>query len=56
MHYKIKNRKRSALDSCSANLPSASHGLLCEQHLMPMPEDIEVFRIVPSHEYTFRFC
>ena len=28
-----------AFDSCSVNLPSASHGFLCEQHLMPVPED-----------------
>jgi hypothetical protein len=36
---------------CSANLPPVSHGFLCEQHLMPMPEDIEIFKVVPIYTY-----
>jgi hypothetical protein len=36
---------QSAFDSCSGNLSTASHGFLCEQHLMPMAEDIEIFRV-----------
>jgi hypothetical protein len=39
---------QSAFDSCSVNLPTASHGFLCERQLMPMPEDIEVFKAVPG--------
>ena len=49
MHYNIKNRDKSALDSSSANLPSASHCFLCERHLMHMPDDIEIFKVAPIH-------
>ena len=38
---------QSAFDSCSVNLPTASHGFLCERHLMPMPEDIEISKVAP---------
>jgi hypothetical protein len=35
----------------SAKLPGASHGFLCERRLMPIPEDIEIFKVVPIYTY-----
>jgi hypothetical protein len=43
---------QSALDSCSANLPSASHGFLSEWHLTAMPDPFRTFWTnVPSSSF-----